>query len=71
MPPVNYAAALDAHRNMNMAAAPKGPGKLSHIEVSHHMTDGSSQLARIEPGGMLQHIADCPHCGGSANPAAE
>jgi hypothetical protein len=58
--PVNYAEALDAHRNM-----PSGPAKLSHIEVTHHMTNGSAQVERVEPGKMVQHVADCPHCSGS------
>jgi hypothetical protein len=39
--------------------------KLSHIEVGHHMTDGSMELARVEPGKMAEHLADCPHCGGA------
>jgi hypothetical protein len=61
----DYAGALN-HRGslgaMKEAVAPK----LHSIQVIHHMTGGEPHSVMVEPGKMVQHIADCPHCGGGS-----
>jgi hypothetical protein len=60
---LGYAEALE--HNAGRLRSPEA--KLSHIEVTHHMTDGSALLERVEPGKMAEHLADCPHCGVEAS----
>jgi|HubBroStandDraft_5_1064220.scaffolds.fasta_scaffold35405_2 hypothetical protein len=67
--PLSYAEVLE--HNRNQMSAGRKPGQLSHIEVTHHMTNGGAEMVRVEPGKMAAHMADCPHCGASGAPEAE